>query len=86
MHTRCCTFSSIVKCDAHAGRHSLKGFHRPNTGRYWPPVLHIHLHRIDTCPTLLPLRYVLYFPWKKISPWSKWAHVLRYSLLGYDAV
>jgi hypothetical protein len=59
MHTRCCTLSSIVICDAHAGRRSPKGFHRTNAGRYQPPVLHIHLHRVDTCPTLLPLRYVL---------------------------
>jgi hypothetical protein len=48
-----------VKCDAHAGRCSMKGFHRANAGRYRPLVLHIHLHRVDMCPTLLPLRYVL---------------------------
>ena len=42
-----------------AGRHSLKGFHRANAGRYQPPVLHIHLHRVDACPTLLPLCYVV---------------------------
>ena len=42
-----------------ASRRILKGFHRANAGRYRPPVLHIHLRRVDTCPTLLPLRYVL---------------------------
>jgi len=42
-----------------AGRRSLKAFHRANVGRYRPPVLHIHLHRVNTCPTLLPLRCVL---------------------------
>ena len=59
MHTRCCTFSSIVKCDAHCCRRSPKGLHRANAGRYRPPVLHIHLYRVATCPTLLPFRYVL---------------------------
>ena len=59
MHTRCCTFSSIVKCDAHCYRHSPKGLHRANAGRYPPPVLYIHLYRVATCPTLLPFRYVL---------------------------
>ena len=76
MHTRCCTFSSIVKCDAHWCRHSPKGLHRANAGRYRPPVLHIHLYRVATCPTLFPFRYVLWFPGKKISPGIKWsAHV-----------
>ena len=59
MHTRCCTFSYIVKCDAHCCRRSPKGLHRANAGRYRPPVLHIHLYRVATCPTLLPFRYVL---------------------------
>jgi len=27
--------------------------------RYRPPVLHIHLYRVVTCPTLLPFRYVV---------------------------
>ena len=30
MHTRCCTFSSIMKCDAHCCRRSPKGLHRAN--------------------------------------------------------
>ena len=34
LHTRCCTFSSIVKCDAHSCRRSPKGLHRANVGRY----------------------------------------------------
>ena len=59
MHTRCCTLSSIVKCDAHCWRLSPKGLHRTNAGRYRPPVLYIHLYRVSTCPTLLPFRYVL---------------------------
>jgi len=59
MHTRCYTFSSIVKCDAHCCRHSPKGLHRANAGRYRPPVLHIHLYRVAMCPTLLPFRYIL---------------------------
>jgi len=59
VHTRCCTFSSIMKCDAHCCRRSSKGLHRANSGRYRPPVLHIHLYRVATCPTLLPFRYVL---------------------------
>ena len=59
MHTRCFTFSSIVKCDAHCCRRSPKGLHRANAGRYRPPVLHIHLYRVATCTTLLPFRYVL---------------------------
>jgi len=42
-----------------AGRHSVKGFCTANAGRYQIPVLHIHLHRVATCPTLLPLLYVL---------------------------
>jgi hypothetical protein len=37
-------------------------------GRYRPPILHIHLQRIDTFSSLLPLRYVLYFPEKKSVP------------------
>ena len=48
-----------------AGRCSLKGFHTVNVRRYRLPVLHTHLHRAATCPTLLPLRYVLKFPGKK---------------------
>jgi len=59
VHTRCCTFSSIVKCDAHCCRCSPKGLHRANAGRYRPPVLHTHLYRDATCPTLLPFCYVL---------------------------
>jgi len=59
MHTRCCTFSCIVKCDAHCCRHSPKVLHRANAGRYRPPVLHIHLYRVAKCPTLLPFRHVL---------------------------
>jgi len=59
MHTCCCTFSSIVKCDAHCCRRSRKGLHRANTGRYRPPVLHIQLYRVATCPTLLAFRYIL---------------------------
>ena len=59
MHTPCRTFSSIVKCDAHCCRSSPKGLHRANAGRYRPPVLHIHLYRFATCPTLSPFRYVL---------------------------
>ena len=59
MHTRCCTFSSIVKCDAHCCRRWPKDLHRANAGRYRPPVLHIHLYRVATCPTLLPFRYVI---------------------------
>ena len=59
MHTRCCTFSSIVKCDAHCCRRSPKGLHRANVGRYRLPVLHTHLYRVATCPTLLPFCYVL---------------------------
>jgi len=43
-------------------------FHRANAGRYHPPVLHIHLHRVDTCPTLLPLGYIASFPGKKSVP------------------
>jgi len=59
-----------------AGRRSPKGLHTANAGRYRPPVLHIHLYRFATCPTLLPFRYVLLFPVKKISPGIKWsAHV-----------
>jgi len=65
MHTRSCTFSSIVKCDTHCCRRSPKGLHRANAGRYRPPVLHIHLYGVATCPTLLPFRYVLQFPGKK---------------------
>ena len=59
MHTRCCAFYSIVKCDAHCCRRSPKGFHRAKAERYRLPVLHIHLYRVATCPTLLPFRYVL---------------------------
>jgi len=59
MHTRCCTFSSIMKCDTHCCRRSPKGLHRANVGRYRPLVLHIHLYRVATCPTLLPFCYVL---------------------------
>jgi len=60
MHTRCCTFSSIVKCDAHCCRRSPKGFHRANAGRYRPPVLHIHLYRFATCPTVgISLRIIV---------------------------
>jgi len=59
VHTRCCTFSSIVKCDAHCCRRSPKGLHRANAGRYQPPILHIHLYRVTTYPILLPFRYVL---------------------------
>ena len=59
MHTRCCTFSSIVKCDAQCCRRSPKGLHRANAGRYQPPVLHIRLYRVATCPTLLPFCYIL---------------------------
>ena len=59
MHTRCCTFSSNVKCDAHCCRRSPKGLNRANAGRYRPPVLHIHLYRVATCPTLLQFHYVL---------------------------
>jgi len=59
MHTRCCTFSSIVKCDAHCCRRSPKGLHGANAGRYRPPVLYIHLYRVATCPSLLPFCYVL---------------------------
>jgi hypothetical protein len=29
----------------------MKGFHRANAGRYWPPISHIHLQRIDTFST-----------------------------------
>ena len=43
MHTRCCTFFSIMKCDAHSCIRSPNGLHRANAGRYRPPVLHIHL-------------------------------------------
>jgi len=32
MHTRCCTFSSIVKCNAHCCRRSPKVLHRANAG------------------------------------------------------
>jgi len=59
MHTRCCTFSSIVKCDAQCCRRSPKGLHRANAGRYRPLVLHIHSYRVATCPTLLQFHYVL---------------------------
>ena len=59
VHTHCCTFSSTVKRDAHRRRRSPKGLHGANAGRYRPPVLHIHLYRVATCPTLLPFRYVL---------------------------
>ena len=59
MHTRCCTFSSIMKCDAHCCRCSPKGLHSANAGRYRLPVLHIHLYRVATCPTLLPFHCVL---------------------------
>jgi hypothetical protein len=59
MYTGCCTFSSIVKCDAHCCRRSPKGLQRANAVRYRLPVLHIHLYRVPTCPTLLPFRYVL---------------------------
>ena len=37
MHTRCCTFSSIVKL-RRICRRSTKGLHRANAGRYRPPV------------------------------------------------
>ena len=33
MHTRCCTFSSIMKCDAHYCRRSPKGLHSANSRR-----------------------------------------------------
>ena len=59
VHTHCCTFSSIVKCDAHCCTRSPKGLHRANAGRYRLPVLQIHLYGVATCPTLLPFRYVL---------------------------
>ena len=66
MRTRCCTFSSIVKCNAHCCRRSSKGLHRANAGRYRPPVLHIHLYRVATCPTLaISLRIIV--SRKKIS-------------------
>ena len=60
MHTLCCTFSSVVKCDAHCCRRSPNGLHIANAGRYRPPVLHIHLYRVSTCPTLLPFRLLTY--------------------------
>ena len=56
-----------------AGRRSVKGFHRANAERYRPMVLHIYLHRVDTCPTPLPLRYVLQYPGKKTSPRINWS-------------
>jgi len=59
MHTRCCNFSSIMKCNAHCCRRSPKGPHRANVRRYRPPVLHIHLYKVATCPTLLQFHYVL---------------------------
>ena len=66
-----------------AGRHSLKGFHTANAGRYRLPVLHVHLHRVATCPTLLPLFYILEFPGKKTSHGIKWsAHVWSYPELN----
>jgi len=34
MHTRFCTFSCIVKCNAHCCRRSPKGLHRANAERY----------------------------------------------------
>ena len=42
-----------------ADRRSLRGFHRVNEGRYWLPVMQVHLHRVATCPAFLPLRCVL---------------------------
>jgi len=42
-----------------AGRHSLRGFHTANAGRYRLPVMQVHLHRFTTCPALLPLHCVL---------------------------
>jgi len=59
MHTRCCTLSSIARCDAHCRWTFNKGFHRANAGRYRPLILHIHLQRIDTFSTMLPLCYML---------------------------
>ena len=59
-----CTHAAVLSTPAWdathtAGGRSLKGFHRANVGRYRPLVSHIHLHRFDTCPTLLSLSYVL---------------------------
>jgi len=61
-----------------AGRRSLKGFHRGNSGRYWLPVMQVHLHRVATHPALLPLCCILQLPQKKISPGIKWS-VLVYT-------
>ena len=68
MHTRCCTFSSIVKCDAHCCRRSPKGLHRANAGRYWPPVLHIHLYRVSHVPLCCHFATYYNFPEKKSVP------------------
>jgi hypothetical protein len=50
------------------GRCSLRGFHRANAGRYWLPVMQVHLHRVATCPALLPLCCVFSFPQKTSVP------------------
>ena len=42
-----------------ADRHSLRGFHRANAGRYRLPVMQVHLHRVATCHAFSPLRCVL---------------------------
>jgi len=42
-----------------AGRRSLRGFNRVSAGRYRLPVMQVHLRRVATCPTLLPLHCVL---------------------------
>jgi len=55
-----CTHAASVFSPSFDARHiALKGFHGSNARRYRPQVLHIHLHRVETCPTLFPLRYVL---------------------------
>jgi len=81
MHTRCCTFSSIVKCDAHCCTHSHKGLHRAN-GRDTNPQFCTY-----TCTelprVLLCYHFAAYysFPGKKISPGIKWsAHVFVHLL------
>jgi hypothetical protein len=55
VNRNCCTHAAALPppwWDATntACRRSLKGFHRANVGRYRPPVLHIHLKRVDTYP------------------------------------
>ena len=65
MHTCCCTFSSIVKCDAHCCRCSPKGLHRANAGRYRSPVCTYTCTELPHVPLCYHFAMYYNFPKKK---------------------